>query len=203
MTTAWLLFLPACFALNAFPGPNNMTAFVNGARMPVATALIASLGRLPAFALLITITAVGLGAVLAASASALWVIKIVGALYLTYIGIRMVLARPAPVEDDGQADMLPLARQDFLIAISNPKAIAIFTAFFPQFLDHTQPVEPQILAMGGVFLALETVAAALYILAGKLMHTTVQQFGGFGMLQKGVGGFLVFSGVSMALSSQR
>lgn len=205
--TWWLLFLPACFALNAAPGPNNVTAFVNGARLPFGLALLASLGRQPAFALLIVITAVGLGAALAASASALWIIKILGAAYLIYIGVKMLRA-PAEAMDSAAAsgekgEVAALARQDFLVAIGNPKAIAIFTAFFPQFLDPAAPVEPQILIMGAAFLGLEALAAVLYIVAGRLMGGAVRRAGGFGPLQKGVGGFLIFSGITMALSSER
>lgn len=198
--TWWLLFAPACFALNVAPGPNNVTAFVNGARLSVGLALLASLGRLPAFAFLIGLTAVGLGAALAASSSALWTIKILGAAYLIYIGVKMLRAPAAGVALDGDGGVWPLARQDFLVAIGNPKAIAIFTAFFPQFLDPGQPIEPQILTMGAAFLALETLAAALYVTAGRALRGTVQKVGGFGPLQRVVGGFLVFSGLSMLLS---
>lgn len=199
----WFLFVPACFALNAAPGPNNVTAFVNGARLPVGAALLASLGRQPAFALLIAVTAVGLGAALAASASALWIIKILGAAYLIHIGVKMLRAPAARLEAAGEGDVVALARQDFLVAIGNPKAIAIFTAFFPQFLDPAEAVAPQILLMGAAFLGLEMIAAAIYVLAGRLFGGAVRDSKAFGWLQKGVGGFLVFSGLSMALSAQR
>ncbi len=198
----WALFLPACFALNMAPGPNNVTAFVNGARLPLGPALAASLGRLPAFAILISITAVGLGAALAASASALTVIKFLGALYLIYIGVRMLLAPSADADADGPAEMGALARQDFLVAISNPKAILIFTAFFPQFLAPGDAVAPQILAMGAAFLALEAAAGAIYVGFGRASRGAVKKVGGFSWLQKGVGAFLVASGVSLAASEK-
>ena len=198
----WLLFAPACFALNAAPGPNNVTAFVAGARMPLGAALLASIGRLPAFMILIAVTAVGLGAALAASATAFWLIKILGAVYLIYIGVKMWRAPAAAFEDSASAGAWRLAKRDFWVAIGNPKAIAIFTAFFPQFVDIAQPIEPQILQLGAVFLALEALAASLYVIAGRLLRGAVGRFGGFGLLQKGVGGFLVMSGVSLAASSR-
>lgn len=195
---AWALFLPACFALNAAPGPNNVTAFMNGAKLPLGQALIAGLGRAPGFAILIVITAVGLGAALAASTDALWIIRILGAIYLVYIGVKMWRARDIGPIEGGPADVYGLARQDFLVAIGNPKAIAIFTAFFPQFLDPETAVAPQVLAMGGAFLLLESVAMALYAAAGRLLRGAVRSVGGFGLLNKTVAGFLVLSGLTLA-----
>lgn len=200
---SWVLFLPACFALNASPGPNNMTAFVNGARMPLLAAIGGGLGRIPAFAILIGITAVGLGALLEASASAFWIIKLLGAAYLIYIGVKLWRTPAAPIEGAGKPrSAWTLARQDFTIAISNPKAIAIFTAFFPQFIEPSTAVTPQILMLGAVFLILECLAMSLYAIAGKMLSGAVRSFGGFGVLNKAVGGFLVFSGVSLAASSR-
>ncbi|MEO1274867.1 MAG: LysE family translocator [Pseudomonadota bacterium] len=199
---AWALFIPACFALNAAPGPNNVTAFVSGARMPFGLAILAGMGRLPAFALLIAITAIGLGALLAASTAALWVIKILGAVYLVYIGWKLFRTPGAAIPTEPDRAVWAAAKQDFWVAIGNPKAIAIFTAFFPQFLDPSRGVEAQILVMGGAFLVLEGLAMLLYVLAGRLMRGAVHRVGGFGLLNKGVGGFLVFSGVSLAFSAR-
>lgn len=197
---SWLLFVPACFALNMAPGPNNVTAFANGARLGVRRAFLAGMGRMPAFAALIAVAAAGLGAALAASGSALAVIKILGALYLVYIGIRMWRARASEAELSAGASWKALAKRDFLIAISNPKAIAVFTAFFPQFLDPASAIAPQFLQMGLAFLALEAVAVALYAVAGRLMRGLVSSAAVSRALNKGVGGFLVFSGASLALS---
>ncbi|MCI4665387.1 MAG: LysE family translocator [Neomegalonema sp.] len=199
---SWALFIPACFALNMAPGPNNVTAFVNGARLPILSALLASTGRIPAFAVLISITAIGLGAALATSASALWVIKIIGAIYLIYIGVKMLRTRAAEAALEVDGGVWGYTRQDFMFAISNPKAIAIFTAFFPQFLVQGEAVAPQILTMGAAFLALELVAGAIYVCAGRALRGAVDHLGGFDLLQKGVGGFLIFSGVSLAVSNR-
>lgn len=197
---SWLLFIPACFALNMAPGPNNLTAFANGARLGFWRGLATGMGRMPAFAILIAITAVGLGAALAASAVAFTVIKYAGAAYLVYIGIKMWRAKVSEVEQSVGAGVRELARRDFLIAIANPKAIAVFTAFFPQFLDLAHPVAPQFLTLGLVFLALEAVAVAIYVLAGKVLRGVVNQATAGRALNKGVGGFLIFSGASLALS---
>lgn len=200
---AWSIFIPACFALNCAPGPNNMLAFANGARLGLVPAMAGGLGRMPAFAILIAVTIVGLGAILATSAVAFTIIKIVGALYLIYVGIQFWRkARALAAAQSSESAVAALMRRDFLIAISNPKAIAVFTAFFPQFIDASQPAWSQLAAMGGVFLLLEVAAVLLYVAAGVLLGRMLKSQRIFVNLNRLVGGVLVASGASMVLSRQ-
>ena len=195
------IFLPACFAMNLTPGPSNMTAFFVGARHCWRTGAASVVGRLPAYACLIVLVAVGLGAALAVSGAALWWIKLFGAAYLIYLGV-VIWRSPAPEPGEIQGDWRRLARREFAIAILNPKAIVIFTAFFPQFLQTAAPIAPQILAMGAAFLALELLAAWLYVATGRLTGDAMRRVGGFALLQKGVGGFLAVSGATLAASNR-
>ncbi len=137
---AYLLFLPACFALNMAFGPNNVLSLSNGARMGVLHAILASSGRLVAFTIMIAIAGLGLGALLLASEALFTVVKFAGAAYLVWLGIKLLRSKPA--EQDGRAErkgsLLQDCRQEFYVAAGNPKAILIFTAFFPQFVDPTQ-----------------------------------------------------------------
>lgn len=198
---AWTLFIPACFALNCAPGPNNMLAFSNAARLGFVPAVLGGMGRMPAFAFLILITAVGLGAVLAASAEAFAVIRILGAVYLVYVGVQIWLkARALARAQAGEAAIRALMRRDFTIAISNPKAIAVFTAFFPQFLDPAAAAWPQLLVMGGAFLVMEVVAVMLYACAGAVLGKVIKSDRVFVLLNRVVGVSLVAAGGTMALS---
>ncbi|TNB47454.1 LysE family translocator [Martelella lutilitoris] len=199
--TAWELFIPACFALNCAPGPNNMLAFSNGARLGAYRALAGGMGRMPAFAFLIAITVAGLGAILAASATAFLVIKIVGAIYLVYVGIQILMKARALAEMQAlDASIAALMRRDFSIAITNPKAIAIFTAFFPQFIVEGAPIWPQLAVMGLAFLVMEVVAVCLYVAGGALLGRFIASNRVFVQLNRLVGAALVFAGGSMALS---
>ncbi|MEJ2001524.1 MAG: LysE family translocator [Maritimibacter sp.] len=201
MTSSLLmLFVPACFALNAAPGPNNLLAFSNAARLGFFPAALGGIGRMPAFAAMIALVALGLGALLAASEAMMGVVRIAGAAYLIYVGWKMFKA-PAPQEALMQMqDRRPqaLMRRDFLLAIGNPKAIAIFTAFFPQFIDRSAPFLTQFLTLGLLFLAMECVAVCLYALAGQVMGRVLTPLR-LHRLNRGVGGFLIFSGLAMAL----
>jgi threonine/homoserine/homoserine lactone efflux protein len=91
-------------------------------------------------------------------------------------------------------------RREFLIAISNPKAILIFTAFFPQFLDRSQEPGSQLLVMGATFLVLEAVALGLYALAGAGAGRFLSSPRGQKLLNRLSGGALMAAGTAMALS---
>ena len=174
--SAYLLFLPACFAINMAFGPNNLLSVTNGAKHGVSPAVIAASGRLVAFAIMIAIAGLGMGAVLVASELAFDVIKYIGAAYLVWIGVRLLRA-PAPTAEVQQArdtasappSMRALVRQEFTVAAGNPKAILVFTAFFPQFVVPGAYASSYVL-LGLTFLVFELVAIALYALLGARMR---------------------------------
>ena len=81
-----LLFVPVAIAISLTPGPNNFCGLNNGIRAGVGPALIATVGRAAAFAIFLTVSAVGLGAMLLASEAAFTAVKWVGAAYLFWLG---------------------------------------------------------------------------------------------------------------------
>lgn len=116
------LFLPACFALNMAPGPNNLLSVSNATRYGYRRACVAGVGRLLAFAGMIALAAAGLAVVLQTSELLFYGIKIVGAGYLLYLAWQLWRANPA-AEDAVAAPangLLALARQEFLVAAGNP-----------------------------------------------------------------------------------
>lgn len=101
-------------------------------------------------------TAVGLSAVLRASSELLFVLKIVGAAYLAYLGIRTLLEsrrRPADLmaQAPPPAPAHAIFRQGFLSAISNPKLGVFFVTFLPQFVAPGQVLLPRLLELGLIF----------------------------------------------------
>ncbi|MCU1761539.1 LysE family translocator [Pseudomonas sp. 14P_8.1_Bac3] len=166
------LFLPACFALNMAPGPNNLLSVSNSTRYGYRTACVAGLGRLLAFAGMIALASAGLAVVLQTSEVLFYVIKIVGAAYLFYLAWQLWRADPGAENrvTGAPAGLLSLARQEFLVAAGNPKAILIFTAFLPQFVDPSQAVTPQFAVLGALFLMLEWIAIGAYAYMGLHMR---------------------------------
>ena len=170
MSIAWALFVPACFALNLAPGPNNLLSLNNAARHGFATASLAGGGRLLAFAGMLALVASGLALVLHTSAWLFLAIKLLGAAYLLWLAVQLWRADAQPLANEAspaRPSLWRLGRQEFLVAAGNPKAILIFTAFLPQFVDPGQPLGAQFAQLGAAFLLLEWLAIALYSYAGS------------------------------------
>jgi threonine/homoserine/homoserine lactone efflux protein len=146
------------------PGPNNLMAMSNAKRYGLKTACYAGSGRLFAFLIMISLAGSGLASVLYASQSVFLVIKLLGAFYLFWLAYQLWTANPvADVEQQtAKLSVYELAKQEFLLAIGNPKAILIFTAFLPQFVDTSHNVAFQFIVLGVLFLLLEWVAIAIY-----------------------------------------
>jgi threonine/homoserine/homoserine lactone efflux protein len=199
--TAWLLFLPACFALNMAPGPNNLLSINVAARYGFLRAVFGGAGRLVAFAVMIALAATGLAVVLRASESVFFAIKLAGAAYLVWLAIQLWRSDAAPtgMAFEGDASLARLAWRECLVAAGNPKAILVFTAFLPQFVDVAKPMLPQFGVLGASFLVLECVAIALYSLAGVylarwLTRRTVRRW-----FNRCCGAFLGLIGLSFLL----
>jgi threonine/homoserine/homoserine lactone efflux protein len=164
----FLLFAPACFAINMAFGPNNLLSFTNAARNGIAPAILAAAGRIVSFAVMIAIAGIGLGAVLAASETIFTAVKYAGAAYLIWIGIKLIRAGAPLLQQDAPAQpssLRKLTLQELWVAAGNPKAILVFTAFFPQFVDpHAYALSFAVL--GATFLGFELIAIVIYSFIG-------------------------------------
>ncbi len=155
------LFCLAVLLLNATPGPD--TAYIVGRSVAQgrAAGLVSSLGISFGCCIHAVLSAFGLTAILAASATAFTLVKLAGGAYLVYLGIRMLLAKPG---HGTKAGMAPIPRplptifwQAVLTNVLNPKVVLFFLSFFPQFV---RPDSPQktlaFLVLGAVFVLITT-----------------------------------------------
>lgn len=187
-----VIFIPTCFALNMAFGPNNLIALTHGAEKGFVFALYASLARILVFIPMILISALGLGAILATSAFVFSVVKIAGAIYLIWLGCKLVYASYKSQTHDyipKPANLFTAFKREGLIAAGNPKAILIFAAFFPQFVDTTAYTYSYVV-LGSIFLLLELLAISVYALIG---YFAVQ------FASSKIHWFLRSSGVGMAI----
>ena len=203
-TATLLLFIPACFALNMAPGPNNLLSVSNATRYGFRAACAGGLGRLLAFAGMIALASVGLAVVLHTSEWLFGLIKLAGAAYLLYLAVQLWRA---PVADGTAGDaaaaapavsVWALARQEFWVAAGNPKAILIFTAFLPQFTVPQHYVLSYV-EVAVAFLVLEIAAIALYALLGMRMARSAGQGRIMRWFNKASGTMMVCFGVVLAL----
>jgi len=201
------LFLPACFALNMAFGPNNVLSLSNGARDGMRYSILAAFGRLLAFAAMIAISGLGLGALLLASETLFTLLKFGGAAYLVWLGVKLFRAAPVALasaadkiqaSQETPADKLRrLARQEFLVAAGNPKAILIFTAFFPQFVDRSA-YAASFVVLGATFLLLELIAIAIYAAIGARLGTFTNAAGRFRWFNRASGTLMIGFGLLLA-----
>ena len=90
----------------------------------------------------------------------------------------------------------------FLIAIGNPKAILIFTAFFPQFISPERSSLPQFATIGVVFMALEIIALAIYAISGRQLAAVIQSVPGRRLFNRISGGILAGAGAALIMAKR-
>jgi threonine/homoserine/homoserine lactone efflux protein len=198
----FLLFAPACFAINMAFGPNNLLSLTNAARSGVAPAFLAAAGRIVSFAVMIAIAGVGLGAVLAASETVFTAVKWAGAAYLIWIGINLIRAKSALLGDNASAassSLRKLTLQELWVAAGNPKAILVFTAFFPQFVDpHAYALSFTILGL--TFLVFEAFAVMVYSFIGAKLGRYLRNGRALTWFNRTSGTMMIGFGVALMLT---
>ncbi len=216
------LFCGAVVLLNFTPGPD--TAFIvgqsvaRGRRAGLMAVLGISLGCVVHTLALVF----GLSALIAASASAFTLIKIVGAAYLVYLGVRMIVATMRTRVSPGEATIAkasspapsrgtvahPSARrtfaQGFITNVLNPKVVLFFLSFFPQFVAYDSPSKGLAFAvLGGVMIAISTIYnGSVAWLAGSITHRMHGAPRVKAWLERSVGAAFIALGARLALSER-
>ncbi|WP_373089945.1 LysE family translocator [Sneathiella sp.] len=135
-TALILAFIPSALLLTLAPGPDIVYVAMRGLAEGRRAGLVAALGLITGIFVHITLAALGLSALLAASPMLFAAIKYAGAAYILYIGWKIATA--PPLDFDGSTPRLGLGRifrQTILMNILNPKVALFFLAFLPQFVD--------------------------------------------------------------------
>ncbi|MBD1581998.1 LysE family translocator [Pseudoalteromonas sp. S16_S37] len=203
--TTLLLFIPASFALNMAPGPNNLLALNNAQRCGFTKAIFGGLGRLVAFVVMIALAASGLAVVLLTSQWLFFAVKLLGAGYLFWLAIKLWRA---PVNSELSKTLelndsaIKLAKQECLLALGNPKAILIFTAFLPQFIDPTTAVGGQFIQLGGLFLLLELSAICIYAAIGSCLQSWFSRSSIQRAFNRGCATLIATLGIGMLLDAK-
>jgi threonine/homoserine/homoserine lactone efflux protein len=173
----WLTFVAASTALLLIPGPTVLLvlsyALSQGRRVAVASAGGVALGDFIAMSLSLA----GLGALVMASATLFTLLKWMGAAYLVWLGIKLIRAAPAsglPVTPDMSAARGVFAHAALVTAL-NPKSIAFFIAFVPQFITPTKPLAPQFAILIATFVILAALNALAYALAADRLRSWIGQ----------------------------
>lgn len=172
----WLLFCTAASLNIISPGPAILLAVSNGVSSGVKAVVVGALGNVIGLFFISTISMFGLGVLLKTSAIFFTVLKFVGAAYLIYLGIKKFRHANRPLITDGVVEAAKTTygkkfREAFLVAVTNPKAILFFVAFFPLFLTADSPLLPQFMIMTFSFMMLSFLSLLIYgYLARSVRH---------------------------------
>jgi threonine/homoserine/homoserine lactone efflux protein len=160
------------------PGPAILLALRNGVSFGIRSVIWSSLGNVSGIFCLSAAAMLGLGVLLKSSAFLFGAVKLLGALYLFYVGVRHLLGRASVVNQndnppgiEAMPNPLRLYREAFLLATTNPKPILFFTALFPQFINAQAPLLPQFLVLTGIFMALSFITLIGYASIGARART--------------------------------
>ena len=197
----WLAFTLASLALLVIPGPTILLvlsyALTQGRRVALATAAGVALGDFVAM----TASLIGLGALVMASATLFTALKWVGAVYLVYLGVKLLRARPATGLGDDLIEGVP-ARGVFWHAAAvtalNPKSIAFFIAFVPQFIRPENPLMPQFVVLVATFVGLAAANALAFALLADRLRARIRRPGLLLWLNRAGGTALCAMGVMTA-----
>lgn len=164
-------FLVASLVLAATPGPGVLyilaRTLAQGRLAGLASVAGVAIGNL-ANALA---AAIGLAALLAVSSLAFTIVKYAGAAYLVYLGIRALGGGRSTLAESafGKAELLPIFRDGFVVALLNPKTALFFAAFLPQFIDAATSPLAQSALFGSLFVLIAVITDSLYVLTASAL----------------------------------
>ncbi len=194
----WLAFLATAAAMLVIPGPTILLvigqSLGGGARNALPLVAGVALGDLTAM----TLSLAGLGALLAASATAFAALKWIGAAYLLWLGIRMWRA-PVTAEAAPPLPARRAMREAYVVTALNPKSIVFFVAFVPQFLDPHRAFLPQAVVLVTTFVTLAAINAGLYALLAARLSGAVRRPGPRRLMNRLGGAALMGAGLTVAL----
>ncbi|NQZ93276.1 MAG: LysE family translocator [Moritella sp.] len=209
VTELWLFVLSGVM-LNLIPGPDSLYVIGRSAKQGFRAGSVGAFGIGAGTLVHVFAAAFGLSAILATSAMAFTVVKVIGCIYLLYIGFSMLLSKSKAADvdavnlDSKNTSLSQIFFQGFLTNVLNPKVALFFLAFVPQFIAMDYPHK----AMSFIFLGIIFNINAMiwcHILAwtsssigGKLKHN--QRLTVY--LTKFTGGLFLFFGIKLALSKQ-
>jgi len=185
------------------PGPAIFLAISNGMTRDMKTVALSSLGNIVGLLLLSSISIVGLGAIITSSATLFMLVKLTGAIYLIYLGVRQFRNSKAVVlenfrqGEDKQRQASSFFNEGFLLAATNPKPILFFTAIFPQFLDQHNAIAPQFLLMTAIFMFLSFVSLFSYGLISKSTRRLFSSQSAMAWFHRITGGIFIVMGLGL------
>ena len=198
----FLLYLAAWTLVALSPGPAVFFAMSQAAKHGMHCAVAGTGGILLGHLVCFTFVALGLAALLSKMDGAMTVIRIVGALYLMYLGARLILSKTQAVADVTAASPKPpakggIALHGLLVQLTNPKNLMFVLAFLPQFISAERPLLPQLAIMLTVTMVIDGIFLLAYALGAARGARALKGSRVVTWLERAFGAALIFFGLKL------
>ncbi len=204
--TLWLFFA-ASVALGCSPGPDNIFVLTQSALHGRLAGMMVTLGLCTGLVVHTTAVALGVAALIAASATAFSIVRTGGALYLCWLAWQAFRAASRPVSVAGETGLRPAASyaRGVVMNLSNPKVVLFFLAFLPQFADPARgDVTVQIFVLGAVFIAATSlVFGSIAWFSGTVGEKLMKSPGAQKLLNRAAGTVLLALAANLAVAAWR
>ncbi len=204
--STYLLYLAAVALLILSPGPTMLMCVTNAINHGPRRAMTAVAGSVTAVLGVMILSALGLGALLAASDTAFTIAKVVGAAYLIWLGIKTFRSAASPLQlscESQTQGRRSFYLQGFLVGASNPKALLFFAAFFPQFLNPAAPTLPQFAVLALTFVAFEFAVLTACALGVSRLVPLLQSTAPVLCINRICGGLFTLMGATLLLTRRQ
>ena len=191
-------FVGATAILMLIPGPNVALIVANSLAFGVRAGLVTVAGTSAAMVVQLAVATLGVTALLGALAQAFGLLRWLGVAYLVWLGVQ---AWRTPADDLGQTRAVSAGKifgRGFLVSLTNPKTLAFYAAFLPQFLDPSAPLGPQMAILGASFVATALVIDGGWALVAGRVRPLVARFGR--LRNRLTGAILVGAAVGLSLA---
>ena len=174
----WVIFTITIALVIGIPGPLTLLMVNSSIKLGMRKSLPIILGGSTASSILISISALGLGAIIAASETTFYLIKYLGAAYLIYLGFNLWMTAKGAAQDassssaDSKQDK-NLLLKSFTLGITNPKDIVFFIAFLPQFISPQESYLTQLIVIVATWFAVDFLCKVLYGVLARMIVSRI------------------------------
>jgi threonine/homoserine/homoserine lactone efflux protein len=206
-----LAFLLTIYVLILIPGPSVLFVVSRGVALGRRAALATVAGNAGGLVFQGTLVTIGIGSIVASSDAVFTTLKLIGAAYLVFLGVRNIRERKALAEVFAPAAAVApkplgrIVREGFLVGATNPKGVLIFTAVLPQFIDRSQGHDTlQLATLGAICVVIALLSDGAWAIASGTARQWLGRSSRRLETMTGVGGaMLVALGVGLAVTGRR
>lgn len=204
----WLVYLLLVLAATSSPGPAVLFIMTNSILHGWRKSIYAALGNILGLFCIGILTVAGLGTIIQTSEFLFNIIKYTGAAYLIYLGIKIIIQKKFDLSKLQLQNIQVISKkkmffQAYAVAVTNPKAIAILTALFPQFIDLKEPLAVQFSILMFVFMFFSFLFLMIYALLAQKARVWLNNPRRVDIMSKTSGGIFIGFGLLLANSSNK